>query len=59
MNKSTENGTRNTPVRDNSYYRHNHRNVSARVSISIVFCNTNWNRSLRGYPICQRDSVID
>jgi hypothetical protein len=43
MNKSTENGTRTFTVRDNSYYRHNHRIVSARISISLVFHNTHWN----------------
>jgi hypothetical protein len=59
MNKSTENGTRTFTVRDNSYYRHNHRNVSARISISLVFYNTYGNRSIRGYPIYQRDPVID
>jgi hypothetical protein len=56
LNKSNENGTRNTPVRDNSYYRHNHHNISAQVSISIIFYNTYGNRSIRGYPIYQKGS---
>jgi hypothetical protein len=37
LNKSNGNGTRNTSVRDNYYYRDNHHNISAQVSISIVF----------------------
>jgi hypothetical protein len=57
LNKSNGNGTRNTSVRDNYYYRDNHHNISAQVSISIVFCNTYWNRPIRGYPIYQRDPV--
>jgi hypothetical protein len=29
LNKSNGNGTRNTSVRDNNYYRDNHHNISA------------------------------